>query len=55
MGKKKKLLDIVRDKIRYQAFSAILFLYKEILGLDMSSWNIQVLRTQDEVLWSMKF
>jgi len=66
MRKKKKLLDIVRDKIRYQAFSAILFLYKEILGLDMSSWNIQVLRTQErkhipvvltkeEVLWSMKF
>jgi len=97
MGKKKKLLDIVRDKIRFkhysikteqsyvgwikryilfhhkrhpiemgkmeieqfltwlaveqkvspttqnQAFSAILFLYKEVLGIDMSSWNIQVL------------
>jgi predicted aldo/keto reductase-like oxidoreductase len=24
-----------------QAFSAILLLYKEVLGIDMSSWNIQ--------------
>ena len=101
MQKKKKLLDIVRDKIRFkhysiktehsyigwikryiffhnkrhhkemgkveieqfltwlavekkvspttknQAFSAILFLYKEILGFDMSEWNIQALRAQE--------
>ncbi|MEA2072649.1 MAG: integron integrase [Campylobacterota bacterium] len=30
-----------------QAFSAILFLYKEILGVDMSEWNIQALRAQE--------
>lgn len=30
-----------------QAFSAILFLYKEILGVDMSTWNIQALRAQE--------
>ena len=101
MEVKKKLLDIVRDKIRFkhysikteksyvswikhyifyhnkkhpiemakpeieaflthlaverkvspstqnQAFSAILFLYKEVLGVDMSSWNIQALRAQE--------
>ncbi len=101
MQKKKKLLDIVREKIRFkhysmrteqsyvgwikryilfhnkrhpkemgkveieqfltwlavkqkvspatqnQAFSAILFLYKEILGFDMSEWNIQALRAKE--------
>jgi len=101
MGVKKKLLDIVRDKIRFkhysystertytywikqyiffhdkkhpiemgkdeiesfltflatkkrvspttqnQAFNAILFLYKEVLGIDMSEWNIQALRAQE--------
>ena len=101
MSVKKKLLDIVRDKIRFkhysistertyvhwikcyiffhtkkhpidmgkfeieqyltnlavknkvspttqnQAFSAILFLYKEVLGVDMSEWNIQALRAQE--------
>ena len=101
MEVKKKLLDIVRDKIRFkhysystektyihwikqyiffhnkkhpvdmgkreieeyltslatknrvapttqnQAFSAILFLYKEVLGVDMSEWNIQALRAQE--------
>jgi len=101
MQKKKKLLDIVRDKVRFkhysystektyihwikhyiffhdkkhpidmgkeeiesfltflatkkrvspttqnQAFSAILFLYKEVLGIDMSEWNIQALRAQE--------
>ncbi len=100
MEKKKKLLDIVRDKIRFkhysystertyvhwikyyilfhnkkhpielqkkeieefltflaakkqvspttqnQAFSAILFLYKEVLSVDISEWNIQALRAQ---------
>ena len=30
-----------------QAFSALLFLYKEVLGLDMSGWNIQALRAQE--------
>ncbi len=30
-----------------QAFSAILFLYRDVLGIDMSSWNIQALRTQE--------
>jgi len=101
MSVKKKLLDIVRDKIRFkhysistektyvhwikqyiffhnkkhpvemakkeieeyltflatkkrvspttqnQAFNAILFLYKEILGIDTSKWNIQALRAQE--------
>ncbi|NPA59599.1 MAG: integron integrase [Epsilonproteobacteria bacterium] len=101
MGVKKKLLDLVRDKIRLkhysystertyvhwikqyiffhnkkhpiemakreieefltflatkkrvspttqnQAFSAILFLYKEVLGLDIQEWNIQALRAQE--------
>ncbi len=30
-----------------QAFSAILFLYKEILGFDMCDWNIQALRAKE--------
>jgi len=30
-----------------QAFAAILFLYKEVLGIDMSTWNIQALRAQE--------
>ena len=30
-----------------QAFSAILFLYKEVLDIDMSTWNIQALRAQE--------
>ena len=30
-----------------QAFNAILFLYKQVLGMDMSSWNIQALRAQE--------
>jgi len=101
MGAKKKLLDIVRDKVRFkhyslstektyvfwikqyilfhkkkhpiemqkreieeyltylattkkvspttqnQAFSAILFLYREVLGVDISTWNIQALRAQE--------
>lgn len=101
MESKKKLLDIVRDKIRFkhysmstektyihwikhyiffhdkkhpiemgkkeieefltslavqkkvspttqnQAFSAILFLYKEVLGVDLSNENIQALRAQE--------
>lgn len=30
-----------------QAFNAILFLYKQVLGMDMSSWNIQALRAKE--------
>jgi len=30
-----------------QAFSALLFLYREVLGVDMSEWNIQALRAQE--------
>ena len=30
-----------------QAFSALLFLYKEVLGIDISTWNIQALRAQE--------
>ncbi len=30
-----------------QAFSVILFLYKDVLGIDMSDWNIQALRAQE--------
>jgi len=30
-----------------QAFSAILFLYREVLGVDMSEWDIQALRAQE--------
>jgi len=31
-----------------QAFSAILFLYRDVFGIDMSSWNIQALRAQEK-------
>ncbi len=41
----------VKDKVspttQNQAFSALLFLYKEVLGIDMSEWNIQALRAQE--------
>ncbi len=30
-----------------QAFSAILFLYKEVLEVDVSEWNVQALRAQE--------
>jgi len=30
-----------------QAFSALLFLYKDVLGVDMSEWNVQALRAQE--------
>jgi len=30
-----------------QAFNAILFLYKEVLGIDTTEWNIQALRAQE--------
>ncbi len=37
----------VSPSTQNQAFSAILFLYKEVLGVDMSSENIQALRAQE--------
>lgn len=39
--------DKVSPTTQNQAFSAILFLYKEVLGVDMSEWNIQALRAQE--------
>ena len=30
-----------------QAFSALLFLYREVLGIEMSTWNIQALRAKE--------
>ena len=30
----------VSPSTQNQAFSALLFLYKEVLGIDMSEWNI---------------
>jgi len=39
--------DNVSPTTQNQAFSAILFLYKEVLGLDISTWNIQALRAQE--------
>lgn len=29
-----------------QAFSALLFLYREVLGVDIGTWNVQALRAQ---------
>ena len=37
----------VSPSTQNQAFSALLFLYKEVLGIDMSMWNIQALRAQE--------
>jgi len=37
----------VSPSTQNQAFSAILFLYKEVLGVDMSSENIQALRAKE--------
>ena len=37
----------VASSTQNQAFSALLFLYKEVLGIDMSDWNIQALRAQE--------
>jgi len=37
----------VSPSTQNQAFSAILFLYKEVLGIDVSDWNIQALRAQE--------
>ena len=39
--------DRVSSTTQNQAFSALLFLYKEVLGVDMSQWNIQALRAQE--------
>jgi len=39
--------DRVSPTTQNQAFSALLFLYKEVLGVDMSQWNIQALRAQE--------
>jgi len=54
MGKKeieKFLTHLAVDKnvsptTQNQAFNAILFLYKEILGIDTTNWNIQALRAK---------
>ncbi len=37
----------VSPNTQNQAFSAILFLYREVLGVDMSELNIQALRAQE--------
>jgi integron integrase len=37
----------VASSTQNQAFSALLFLYKEVLGIDISEWNIQSLRAQE--------
>ncbi len=39
--------DKVSPSTQNQAFSALLFLYKEVLGVDVSMWNIQALRAQE--------
>ncbi|WP_363114113.1 integron integrase [Sulfurimonas sp. RIFOXYD12_FULL_33_39] len=39
--------DRVSPTTQNQAFSAILFLYKEVLGVDISQWNIQALRAKE--------
>ncbi len=39
--------DNVAPTTQNQAFSALLFLYKEVLGIDISEWNIQALRAQE--------
>jgi len=46
----------VSPSTQNQAFSALLFLYKEVLGIDISMWNIQALRAQERkhiiISWS---
>lgn len=37
----------VSPSTQNQAFSALLFLYREVLGVDISTWNIQALRAQE--------
>ena len=39
--------DKVSPTTQNQAFSALLFLYKEVLGVDVSKWDIQALRAQE--------
>jgi len=39
--------DRVSPTTQNQAFSAILFLYKEVLGIDTGEWNVQALRAQE--------
>jgi len=36
-----------RETTWVEAFSAILFLYKEVLSVDITEWNIQALRAQE--------
>jgi len=37
----------VSPSTQNQAFNAILFLYKEVLGIDTTEWNIQALRAKE--------
>jgi hypothetical protein len=37
----------VSPTTKNQAFSALLFLYREVLGVDISTWNVQALRAQE--------
>ncbi|MEN4053268.1 MULTISPECIES: integron integrase [Sulfurimonas] len=39
--------DRVSPTTQNQAFSAVLFLYKEVLGVDTSQWNVQAFRAQE--------
>lgn len=39
-----------RETTWVEAFSAILFLYKEVLGIDLSDENIQALRAQESMV-----
>jgi len=39
--------NMVSASTQNQAFSALLFLYKEVLGIDISEWNIQALRAKE--------
>jgi len=39
--------DNVSSSTQNQAFSAILFLYKEVLQVDIKEWNIQALRAKE--------
>ena len=42
-----RILHQISPSTQNQAFSAILFLYKEVLGVNVSEWNIQALRAQE--------
>ena len=39
--------DNVSSSTQNQAFSAILFLYKDVLHVDIKEWNIQALRAKE--------